>query len=298
MNSPILIGKDLAIHKQQVLAQDIAKFNLNTPPHLVVMIVGNDPASQLYVKTKQKRCAAVGILSTQLTFNNDVPQETLLASIQKHNDDPSTHGILVQLPLPKHIDTQAVIEAIVPSKDVDGFHPFNLGRLAQNSPLLRPCTPYGIMQLLQHYAIPIQGQHAVVLGKSTIVGLPMSLELLAAKATISICHRHTHDIMQYTRQADILITATGQPQMIRADHIKKGTIVIDVGITRLENGSIVGDVHFDSVKNKAGGITPVPGGVGPMTVTALLQNTWQAYISQQSQLCPKNQTHYSDLDGQ
>ena len=285
MNAIVMQGKALAEKKQKHLKETIKATQLPAaqfagPPHLVVMIVGNDPASHLYVNTKQKRCEAVGMQSTRIGLSDTISETGLLAEIEALNQDPNVHGILVQLPLPDHISTQNVIQAIAPDKDVDGFHPFNLGRLAQKAPLLRPCTPWGIMQLLSHYDIPLKGQHAVILGTSTIVGLPMSLELLTAQATITVCHRQTKHLMQLTQQADLLITATGQPEMINAEYIKQGAVVIDVGITRLDDGRIVGDVHFDSVVAKAGWITPVPGGVGPMTVTALLQNTWDAYCKQ------------------
>ena len=277
MHASLLDGKSLADIKQNTLMLDIAAADLENPPHLVVIIVGNNAASSLYVATKQKRCDAVGIRSTRIALSHDIDQATLLSEINRLNQATDVHGILVQLPLPEQINTQDVIEAIAPEKDVDGFHPYNLGRLAMGNAQLRPCTPFGIMQLLEHYDISIKGQHAVVIGCSRIVGLPMSLELLSKKATVTICHSNTKHLPEISQQADILISATGQPHMLTDQYVREDAIVIDVGISRLDDGRIVGDVDFDSVSKKASWITPVPGGVGPMTVTALLQNTWQAF---------------------
>ncbi len=277
MNASLLNGKQVALIKQQLLKAEIDELQGYPAPHLAVILVGDDPASALYIRTKQKRCDAVGIQSTLIQLDKTISQDQLINRIHACNNDPNIHGILIQLPLPKTINSTAIIRAIAPEKDVDGFHPYNLGSLAQKSPTLRPCTPYGIIQLLEDYAIPIAGKHAVLVGVSPIVGRPMALELLLAKATVTLCHKSTVDLTKHTKQADILVTAIGEPQFIKKKHIKPGAVVVDVGITRLEDGRIVGDVDFDQVQEVASWITPVPGGVGPMTVTTLLQNTMQAY---------------------
>jgi len=277
MNASLLDGKQVALIKQQLLKAEIDELQGYPAPHLAVILVGDDPASALYIRTKQKRCDAVGIQSTLIQLDKTISQDQLINRIHACNNDPNIHGILIQLPLPKTINSTAIIRAIAPEKDVDGFHPYNLGSLAQKSPTLRPCTPYGIIQLLEDYAIPIAGKHAVLVGVSPIVGRPMALELLLAKATVTLCHKSTVDLTKHTKQADILVTAIGEPQFIKKKHIKPGAVVVDVGITRLEDGRIVGDVDFDQVQEVASWITPVPGGVGPMTVTTLLQNTMQAY---------------------
>ena len=247
-------------------------------PGLAVVLVGENPASQVYVRHKIKACEKVGITSHVHRLPTTVTQANLLKMINTLNNDPHIQGILVQLPLPEGIDMQTIIEAIAPHKDVDGFHPYNLGRLAQRAPLLRPCTPYGIIKLLKAESLPITGQNAVVVGASNIVGRPMMLELLYEGATVTCCHRFTQDLPSIVKQADILVVATGIVGLVHGDHIKPGATVIDVGINRLEDGSLVGDIDFESAKLRAGAITPVPGGVGPMTVAQLMDNTLQATL--------------------
>ena len=245
-------------------------------PGLAVIIVGEDAASKIYVGNKVKACAELGIYSEHIALPADIPEATLLEKIAGLNTNPAIHGILVQLPVPKHIDSHKVLEAISPDKDVDGFHPMNVGALVTGNIRFAPCTPYGAMKLLEKAGVEIEGKHAVVVGRSNIVGKPMALMLLHKNATVTICTSKTHDLAHHTRDADILVVATGKPQMITGDMIKPGAAVIDVGINRLPNGKLVGDVDFDSAKAVAGYITPVPGGVGPMTITMLVANTVQA----------------------
>jgi len=245
-------------------------------PGLAVILVGDNPASQVYVRYKVKACGEVGLYSELHQYPADLPEEAVLSKIGELNRDPKIHGILVQLPLPAHIDNNKVLEAISAEKDADGFHLYNLGALVTGGTVFPPCTPYGVMALLDHYKIPIEGQNAVVVGRSNIVGKPMALMLLGRSATVSICTSRTRDLKQYTSLADILVVATGKPKMVTGDMIKPGAVVIDVGINRLPDGKLVGDVDFDSAREKASFITPVPGGVGPMTITMLLANTVQA----------------------
>lgn len=245
-------------------------------PGLAVILVGDDPASQVYVRNKVKACADVGLHSELQQYAADVSEQVVLDKIAALNRDPKIHGILVQLPLPPQIDNNKVLEAIAADKDADGFHLYNLGALVTGGAVFPPCTPYGVMALLDHYGIPVEGQNAVVVGRSNIVGKPMALMLLARSATVSICTSRTRDLKQYTLMADILVVATGKPRMISGDMIKPGAVVIDVGINRLPDGKLAGDVDFESAKEKASYITPVPGGVGPMTITMLLGNTVQA----------------------
>lgn len=252
-------------------------------PGLAVVLVGADPASQVYVRNKENGCAKAGITS----FSHKLPAETseaeLLSLIDQLNADPLVDGILVQLPLPKHLDSDRLLERIDPAKDVDGFHPFNFGRLAQRRPLLRPCTPAGVMTLLSKTGIQLRGLHACVVGASNIVGVPMMLELLNERATVTICHSATKNLQEEVGRADLVVVGVGIPNFIPGDWIKAGAIVIDVGINRLENGSLCGDVETAKAAEKASWITPVPGGVGPMTIATLLENTvqsWQARISQ------------------
>ncbi|MEK6750019.1 MAG: bifunctional methylenetetrahydrofolate dehydrogenase/methenyltetrahydrofolate cyclohydrolase FolD [Pseudomonadota bacterium] len=245
-------------------------------PGLAVILVGQDPASMIYVASKRKACAECGVTSFAYDLPADVSQAQLLAKIDQLNADPKVDGILVQLPLPLHIDTETVIERIRPDKDVDGFHPYNVGRLAVRLPLLRPCTPYGVMKLLETTGIPFKGQHAIIVGASNLVGRPMGLELLLAGCTVTTTHRFTRDLADYVGAADILISAAGKPGLVKGDWVKPGSVVIDVGITRLPNGKITGDIEFEIAAQRAAWITPVPGGVGPMTVTMLLQNTLYA----------------------
>lgn len=245
-------------------------------PGLAVILVGDDPASQVYVRNKVKACGEVGLHSELHRFPASVSEQEVLEKIEALNRDPAIHGILVQLPLPAHIDNNKVLEAISAEKDADGFHLYNLGGLVTGGTVFPPCTPYGVMALLDYYNIPIEGQNAVVIGRSNIVGKPMALMLLARSATVSICTSRTRDLKQYTSIADILVVATGKPRMVSGDMIKPGAVVIDVGINRLPDGKLVGDVDFESAKEVASFITPVPGGVGPMTITMLLANTVQA----------------------
>jgi methylenetetrahydrofolate dehydrogenase (NADP+)/methenyltetrahydrofolate cyclohydrolase len=248
-------------------------------PGLAVVLVGEDPASQIYVGKKAKACAEVGFLSREYKLPAETDEEKLLKIIRKLNKDKLIHGILVQLPLPKHISTEKIIAAIDPHKDVDGFHPYNVGGLVTGTPLFVPCTPRGIMELIARTGIDLKGKEAVVVGRSNIVGKPIALLLLAQHATVTICHSRTKDLPAVIRRADILIAAVGKAHMIKADMVKDGAIVIDVGVNRLENGKLAGDVDFDEVAPKASYITPVPGGVGPMTIAMLMKNTLDAAVA-------------------
>src|SRR5512135_840495 len=245
-------------------------------PGLAVIIVGEDPASKVYVANKVKACAELGLHSEHISLPADTSEATLLEKIEALNNDPAIHGILVQLPVPKHINGDKVLNAISPDKDVDGFHPMNVGALATGNMRFAPCTPYGCMKLLEKAGVEIEGKHAVVIGRSNIVGKPMALMLLQQNATVTICTSRTKDLAKHTLDADILVVATGKAKMITGDMIKPGAAVIDVGINRLPDGKLCGDVDFDSAKEVAGWITPVPGGVGPMTITMLVANTVQA----------------------
>ena len=245
-------------------------------PGLAVILVGDNPASQVYVRNKVKACGEVGLYSELHPFPASVAQEVVLAKIEDLNRDPKIHGILVQLPLPPHFDNSKVLEVISADKDADGFHLYNLGGLVSGGAVFPPCTPYGVMALLDFYRIPIEGSNAVVVGRSNIVGKPMALMLLARSATVSICTSKTRDLKQFTSLADILVVATGKPGMITGDMIKPGSTVIDVGMNRLPDGKLTGDVDFEAARQRAAFITPVPGGVGPMTVTMLIANTVQA----------------------
>jgi len=245
-------------------------------PGLAVVLLGEDPASVVYVRNKRNACVEVGFHSELHELPPTSSQEQLLELIDALNADPRIDGILIQLPLPDQIDAEAVIERILPTKDVDGFHPYNIGKLALRMPVLRPCTPKGIMTMLEHTGRKLPGLDAVIIGESNIVGRPMALELLAAYCTITICHYYTKDLAAKTRSADLLITAVGQPQFVPGDWVKEGAVVIDVGINHTEEGKLVGDLDFASVSKRAAWITPVPGGVGPMTIASLLENTLQA----------------------
>lgn len=245
-------------------------------PGLAVIMVGSNPASRVYVRNKRNACERVGIRSLSHDLPEHTTQAELLARIDRLNADPTVDGILVQLPLPAHMDTETVIERIHPTKDVDGFHPYNIGRLAVRLPALRSCTPLGVMKLLESTDHPLLGQNAVVVGASNHVGRPMALELLLAGCTVTICHRFTQDLPEQVARADILVVAVGRPGLVRGQWIKPGAVVIDVGISRLADGKLVGDVEFELAKERASWITPVPGGVGPMTVAILLLNTLEA----------------------
>ena len=247
-----------------------------TRPGLAVILVGEDPASAVYVRNKVAACEKAAFHSEKIVYPADVAPEVVLAKIAELNVDPKIHGILVQLPLPKHFDSDAVLEAIAPEKDVDGFHAENVGALMQGQPRFIPCTPYGVTRFFAEAGVDLKGKEAVVIGRSNIVGKPMAMLLLQAGATVTICHSLTADLAFHTRRADILVAAVGRPKFVTADMVKPGAVVIDVGINRLPDGKLCGDVDFDGVREVAGAITPVPGGVGPMTITMLLANTLEA----------------------
>lgn len=279
MTAQLIDGRGLAMEvKDQVRGRiEAALARGSRRPALAVVKVGNDPASEVYVRNKRRACEEVGIRSVAHDLPESTSEIALLALIEELNRDAGIDGILVQLPLPVQIQQTAVIEKIDPVKDVDGFHPYNVGRLAQRIPVMRPCTPYGVIKLLERVGAPFKGQHAVVVGASNIVGRPMSLELLLMGATTTVCHRFTASLDTYVRQADILVVAAGKPGLVPGEWIKPGAIVIDVGMNRLDNGHLVGDVQFESARERASWITPVPGGVGPMTVAMLMHNTLEAY---------------------
>ena len=283
MTAQIISGTQLASQIKSNVAQQISQYVAQgkRAPGLAVILVGADPASQVYVGSKRKSCAEIGIASKSYDLPETTTEQALLELIEELNQDAEINGILVQLPLPKHIDSTKVIEQISPEKDVDGFHPYNVGRLCQRIPTLRACTPYGVMKLLETTGISFYGKHAVIVGASNIVGRPMALELLLAGCTVTVTHRFTEDLASHIRQADILVVAVGKPKFIKGEWIKEGAVVVDVGINRLE-GKLVGDVEFEVAAQRASYITPVPGGVGPMTVAMLMQNTLSAYEKQQS----------------
>ncbi|HDL7335066.1 TPA: bifunctional methylenetetrahydrofolate dehydrogenase/methenyltetrahydrofolate cyclohydrolase FolD [Yersinia enterocolitica] len=278
MSAKIIDGKTIAQQVRNEVAALVQKRLAagKRAPGLAVVLVGENPASQIYVTSKRKACEEVGFVSRSYDLPMTTTEAELLALIDSLNNDSEIDGILVQLPLPAGIDNVKVLEHIHPDKDVDGFHPYNVGRLCQRAPKLRPCTPRGIVTLLERYDIPTYGLDAVVVGASNIVGRPMSLELLLAGCTTTVTHRFTKNLRQHVENADLLVVAVGKPGFIPGEWIKPGAIVIDVGINRLESGKVVGDVEFDVAVERAGWITPVPGGVGPMTVATLIQNTLQA----------------------
>jgi len=274
----IIDGKGFAARIREKVKQRVRQRTASgkRPPGLAVILIGSDTASEIYVRNKRAACEEAGIISHSYDLADDITQPELVALIDKLNNDMAIDGILVQLPLPGHIDAETIIERIRPDKDVDGFHPYNIGRLALRIPVLRPCTPRGIMVLLEHTGVTLSGKHAVVVGASNIVGRPMALELLLAGCTVTTCHRFTTDLARHVARADILVVATGKSGLIKGDWIKPGAIVIDVGISRNAQGKLVGDIEFDVAAERAGWITPVPGGVGPMTVAMLLENTLYA----------------------
>lgn len=278
MSASLIDGKGLAAFRREELKQRVSHhIELGQrAPSLAVILIGKDPASHVYVTNKRKACDEVGITSHSYDLPEETTQTQLLSLIDKLNQSDLIDGILIQLPLPSHINESLIIEHIRPEKDVDGFHPYNLGRLAQRNPLLRPCTPLGIMNLLHHYQLPVKGKHALVIGASNIVGRPMSLELLLAGATVTVCHKFSQKTEQLVKMADIIIVATGKIDVINVDWLNKDQIIIDVGIHRLANGRLRGDVDFNKAVEKVAWITPVPGGVGPMTIVSLLENTMMA----------------------
>lgn len=277
MSATIISGNFIANKLREELKQRVRTLTETwMQPGLAVILAGDNPASRVYVRNKAKTCEELGIHSEIFNFSGDTPQKTILQQIQDLNANPEIHGILVQLPLPDHIQINEIVAAIATEKDVDGFHPCNVGALATGHALFRPCTPFGIIKMLAEYDIPLQGQHAVVVGRSNIVGKPMALMLLEKGATVTICTSQTRELASHTRSADIIIMATGKPGLLTSGMIKAGATVIDVGINRLANGQLCGDVEFSGTKEKAGYITPVPGGVGPMTITMLMNNTIEA----------------------
>lgn len=278
MTASIIDGKKIAEEVRENIRLQVNKRTKKgkRAPGLAVILIGSNPASQVYVRHKRTACEQAGVYSISYDLPSETTQHELLTIIGELNNNSEIDGILVQLPLPDHIDSQLVIEQILPSKDVDGFHPENIGKLALRIPALRPCTPYGVMHLLDSIGETYKGRHAVIIGASNIVGRPMLLELLLAGATVSICHRFTADTAAIVSQADIVIAAAGKPGLVKGEWIKEGATVIDVGINRLDNGKLTGDVEFEEASKRAKWITPVPGGVGPMTVAMLLQNTLNA----------------------
>jgi len=278
MTAKLIDGKAIAANLRQQIAKRVAERRqrgLRTPG-LAVILVGNDPASQVYVSHKRKDCEEVGFISQAYDLPTDTTQDELTALIDRLNNDANVDGILLQLPLPEQLDASRLLERIRPDKDVDGFHPYNVGRLAQRIPLLRPCTPKGIIALLESTGVDLYGLDAVVVGASNIVGRPMAMELLLAGCTVTVTHRFTRDLAGHVGRADLVVVAAGKPGLVKGEWIKKGAIVIDVGINRQEDGKLVGDVVFETALPRASWITPVPGGVGPMTRACLLENTLYA----------------------
>ena len=278
MSAQIIDGKEVARQRLSMLADRVAERKnkgLHTPC-LAVILVGNDPASAVYVRNKKIACEKAGFESRSYEMPSETTQDKLLALVDELNGNPDVDGILVQLPLPKQINSQAVLERILPHKDVDGFHPYNVGRLVVKMPLMRPCTPKGVMTLLESYGVEVEGKKAVVVGASNIVGRPQMLELLLSRATVTICHSKTRNLAEEVALADIVVAGVGIPNFVKGEWIKPGAVVIDVGINRLDDGSLCGDVEFETAKERAAMITPVPGGVGPMTIATLLENTLHA----------------------
>lgn len=278
MSAQILDGKSISAQIRSKVKQQVDEILAQgqRPPGLAVVLVGENPASEVYVRNKRNACEQVGFKSELIQLPADTSEQSLLDLIDILNQREDMDGILVQLPLPDQIDEETVTERILPTKDVDGFHPYNIGRLVLRMPLLRPCTPRGVMTMLEQTGMELAGKDAVIIGQSNIVGRPMALELLMAKCTITVCHSKTRDLIDKIRNADIIVAAVGRPKFVQGDWVKPGAIVIDVGINRLEDGKLCGDVDFDGASKNASWITPVPGGVGPMTVATLLENTLQA----------------------
>ncbi|EMP72583.1 bifunctional 5,10-methylene-tetrahydrofolate dehydrogenase/ 5,10-methylene-tetrahydrofolate cyclohydrolase [Streptococcus sobrinus DSM 20742 = ATCC 33478] len=280
MTAKIIDGKALAKKMQGQLAEKVAQLKAQhgIVPGLVVILVGDNPASQVYVRNKERSALAAGFTSETVRLSDSISQEELLAVIEKYNQDPAFHGILVQLPLPSHINDKRVILAIDPKKDVDGFHPMNTGHLWSGRPLMVPCTPAGIMEMFREYQVDLEGKNAVIVGRSNIVGKPMAQLLLDKNATVTLTHSRTRHLARVCKRADVLIVAIGQGNFVTRDYVKEGAVVIDVGMNRDDNGKLIGDVKFDEVAELASLITPVPGGVGPMTITMLLEQTYQAAL--------------------
>lgn len=278
MPAQLIDGKTLAQDLRQGIAVDVESLvgRTGVRPGLAVVLVGDDPASAIYVRNKKKACDAAGLYVDDHTLPATTTQAELLGLIDRLNADPKIHGILVQLPLPSQIDSQTVLDAVSPEKDADGFHPYNIGRLVTGDPLFVPCTPKGVIRMIESTGEAIEGKRAVVLGRSNIVGKPVAMLLLHRHATVTICHSRTKDLPGLCREADILVAAIGKAQFVKAEMVKPGAVVIDVGINRLDDGRLVGDVDFEPVKERAGWLSPVPGGVGPMTIAMLLANTVEA----------------------
>lgn len=277
MAATLIDGKALAAQMREQLAQSVAELEQkDVVPGLAVVLVGDDPASRVYVSMKEKACAKAGIFSDEHRLPAETSQEELLALVEKLNNDVRIDGILVQLPLPEHIDEDAVITSIATEKDVDGFHPESVGRLVTGNPIFKSCTPYGVMKMLESINYDLSGKEVVVVGRSNIVGKPLALMCLAENATVTVCHSRTQDLPGHVKRADVVIAAVGRTEMVKGEWIKDGAVVIDVGINRQEDGKLLGDVEFAAAAEKASYITPVPGGVGPMTITMLLENTVQS----------------------
>jgi methylenetetrahydrofolate dehydrogenase (NADP+) / methenyltetrahydrofolate cyclohydrolase len=283
MAAKILDGKSLAASIRAELKRQVAALvQRGVQPGLAVVVAGDDPASHVYVRNKTLAASEIGVNSERYEFKQEVAESVLLEKIQWLNEDPAVHSILVQLPLPRHIDSARVLEAIAPQKDVDGFHEVNLGALLAGRPGVVPCTPAGVMRLIERAGVPIAGRHAVVLGRSNIVGKPLALLLLQKDASVTICHSKSRDLESLSKQADILVAAVGRAKLVSAAMVKPGACVIDVGVNRLPSGKLAGDVDFDAVKNVAGWLTPVPGGIGPMTIAMLLENCLRAASREES----------------
>ena len=278
MPAQIIDGKALALRLREDIRKEVSNLEKNTGlrPGLAAVLVGDDPASAVYVRNKKIACEKAGLYPQEHLLPASTTQETLLALIHQLNADTKIHGILVQLPLPVHIDSKAILQAVAPEKDADGFHPFNVGRLVEGDPVFVPCTPKGVIHMIDSTGLDITGKRAVIIGRSNIVGKPAAMLLLHRHATVTICHSRTKNLPVVARESDIVIAAIGKPLFVTPDMVKEGAVVIDVGINRLANGKLVGDVDFDRVKERAGWITPVPGGVGPMTIAMLLQNTLES----------------------
>jgi methylenetetrahydrofolate dehydrogenase (NADP+)/methenyltetrahydrofolate cyclohydrolase len=271
----IIDGKTLAQNLRKNIATEVKQYS--RPPGLAVILVGDDEASQVYVRNKTRACVEVGFYSDQIHKSANITEQELLSEVNRLNENQNIDGILVQLPLPLHIDSNKIIEAIVPEKDVDGFSSENVGKLSLNKPFISPCTPKGVMKMLESIKYDLKGKDCVIIGASNIVGRPMSMELLNAGATVQVCHKGTKNITEKTKLADVIIAAAGVANLVKSDWVKEGAVIIDVGINRLDDGTLAGDVDFDDVKDIASAISPVPGGVGPMTIAVLLENTLIAY---------------------